>query len=93
MVKKFDVEAEQPYNDRSKTFPLSSSLCDDLDALVFSYSPDKKLLLSLFGQCENVLGVSRLDVVREGNLFLRHVHKDDQFSALENLERALRGEA
>jgi len=59
---------------------------------LFSYSPKLKSLVAWSSNAKDVLGVSDSDIVREGNLFMRHVHSEDRFRVLAALEQALRGE-
>lgn len=56
---------------------------------VFSYSPSLRSLVSWSDNALEVLGVQDVSIVRDGNLFLRHVHPDDRFLVLSDLEKAL----
>jgi CheY-like chemotaxis protein/PAS domain-containing protein len=59
---------------------------------LFSYSPKLKSLVAWSSNAKDILGVSDNEIVREGNLFMRHVHPEDRFRVLAALEQALRGE-
>jgi len=60
---------------------------------VFSYSITQKILLSWSENAEEILGVKDASIARDGNLFLRHVHSDDRFALLTELEKAFKGES
>lgn len=72
---------------------LVGTLADRAGFFLFSYSPTLRSLLSWSSNAEGVLGVKDASIAREGNLFLRHVHPDDRFLLLTELEKALKGEA
>lgn len=74
------------------TSDLIASLTDRADVFIFSYSPKLKSLVSWSSNGEHVLGVKDVAISRDGNLFLRHVHPDDRFLLLTDLEQALKGE-
>ena len=59
---------------------------------LFSYSPKYRTLVSWSDNGEQVLGVKDIAIARDGNLFMRHVHPDDRYLLLTDLERALKGE-
>ncbi|MBN8549504.1 MAG: response regulator [Deltaproteobacteria bacterium] len=72
---------------------LIASLTDRADVFLFSYSPKIKSLISWSNNAEKILGVKDVAISRDGNLFLRHVHPDDRFLLLTDLEQALKGKA
>ncbi len=72
---------------------LIQSLTEDNGVFLFSYSPRLKTLVSWSGNAEEVLGVKDISIARDANLFLRHVHDDDRFLLLSDLEKALNGKA
>jgi hypothetical protein len=57
----------------------------------FCYSPSKRVLLSWSDNLEQVVGTSLSNIAKDGNLFLRHVHPEDRFSLMADLEAALAG--
>jgi CheY-like chemotaxis protein len=59
---------------------------------LFSYSPTLRTLLSWSSNAPEVLGVKDAAITGSGNLFLRHVHPDDRFTLLDQLEKALHGQ-
>ncbi|MBX7139338.1 MAG: response regulator [Oligoflexia bacterium] len=67
-------------------------LTDQSELFLFSYSPEMRTLTAWSANSESVLGVKDVDIARDGNLFLRHVHPDDRFHLMNDLEAALRGE-
>ena len=71
---------------------IISALTDHGHIFIFSYSLKRKALVSWSKNAEELLGVRDSDVAMDGNLFLRHVHPDDRFVLLNDLERALKGE-
>lgn len=68
---------------------LISSLTSKAQVFIFAYAPDKKTLLAWSDNATDILGVKDADISRDGNLFLRHVHPDDRFVLLNDLEVAL----
>ncbi len=72
---------------------IISSLTENGHLFLFSYSLDQKALISWSNNAAELLGVSDRSIAFDGNLFLRHVHPDDRFILLSDLEKALRGEA
>ena len=61
------------------------------DVFLFSYSPTLDNLLSWSGNAHIVLGLSNNEVSTHGNLFMRHVHPDDKFMLMSQLEKAFEG--
>lgn len=72
---------------------LIDSLTDRADVFIFGYSPKLKSLLTWSKNAEQVLGVKDVAIARDGNLFLRHVHPDDRFLLMTDLEQALKGKS
>jgi len=72
---------------------LVATLADHAAFFIFSYSPTLRSLVSWSSNAEEILGVKDVAITREGNLFLRHVHPDDRFLLLTELEKALKGQA
>ncbi len=72
---------------------LISALTERAEVFVFAYSPKLRSLVSWSKNAEAVLGVKDVTIARDGNLFLRHVHPDDRFLLMTDLEQALRGKA
>lgn len=70
---------------------LVHNLSKKTDLFVFIYSPQQKSLISWSDNAREVLGVKDSDILKDGNLFLRHVHPDDRFLLLTDLEKALKG--
>lgn len=70
---------------------LISALTERADVFVFAYSPKLRSLVSWSKNAELVLGVKDVTIARDGNLFLRHVHPDDRFLLMTDLEQALKG--
>ena len=58
---------------------------------LFSYSPQYRSLVSWSENAKDVLGVADAAIASDGNLFLRHVHPDDRFLLMTDLEDALKG--
>ncbi len=58
---------------------------------IFSYSVKKRTLLFWSENAESILGVKDVAIARDANLFLRHVHPDDRFALLTELESAISG--
>ncbi|MCB0318326.1 MAG: response regulator [Bdellovibrionales bacterium] len=58
---------------------------------IFSYSPKLKALVSWTDNAASILGVKDSAISRDGNLFLRHVHPDDRFIIMNDLEKTLLG--
>ena len=71
---------------------LITTLTDRVHCFVFSYSIEHRTLLAWSGNAEEILGVRDLAIAKDGNLFLRHVHADDRYLLMTDLERALKGE-
>lgn len=61
-----------------------------VELFIFSYSARSKALLSWSENADKILGVKDSAIARDGNLFLRHVHPDDRFLLLSDLEHALK---
>ncbi len=72
---------------------LVNLLVKDSNLFLFSYSIEKRSLLFWSDNAEKVLGVKDIAIARDANLFLRHVHPDDRFALLTELEEAFRGQA
>ncbi|RMG40212.1 MAG: hypothetical protein D6719_11530, partial [Candidatus Dadabacteria bacterium] len=72
---------------------LLQALTDHSALFFFSYSPDLRSLVCWSDNARNVLGVEDSAITRDANLFLRHVHPDDRFLLLNQLEAALKGES
>ena len=70
---------------------LIDALTKRSEVFLFAYSPKGKVLVSWSENAEKILGVKDLAIARDGNLFLRHVHHDDRFLLLSDLELALKG--
>lgn len=71
---------------------LVNLLVKDSKLFLFSYSIEKRSLLFWSDNAEQILGVKDIAIARDANLFLRHVHPDDRFALLTELEEAFRGE-
>lgn len=71
---------------------LVNLLVKDSNLFLFSYSIEKRSLLFWSDNAEKVLGVKDIAIARDANLFLRHVHPDDRFALLTELEEAFRGQ-
>jgi CheY-like chemotaxis protein len=69
---------------------LINSLTNKAQVFIFAYAPEKKTLQAWSGNALEILGVKDADISRDGNLFLRHVHPDDRFVLLNDLETALK---
>ncbi len=69
---------------------LINSLTSKAQVFIFAYSSEKKSLLAWSDNAQEILGVKDGDIQRDGNLFLRHVHPDDRFVLLNDLESALK---
>ncbi len=80
-----------------KTPPGGSPLIDTLvkrsGIFMFSYSLTHRTLLSWSENAEEILGVKDISISRDGNLFLRHVHPDDRYALLTELEKGFKGES
>ena len=70
---------------------IIESLTDRSHLFIFAYSPQHRALISWSKNAEEVLGVKDISIARDGNLFLRHVHPDDRFLLMTDLENALKG--
>lgn len=70
---------------------LIGSLTEGAHLFLFAYSPDMQALAAWSANAESVLGVPDTTIMRDGNLFLRHVHPDDRFLLMTDLENALAG--
>jgi nitrogen-specific signal transduction histidine kinase/ActR/RegA family two-component response regulator len=66
-------------------------LVNNTELFIFSYSIKKKSLLFWSENAEKILGVKDVAIARDANLFLRHVHPDDRFALLTELESAFSG--
>lgn len=69
---------------------LIKSLTQQAQLFIFAYSPSKKNLLAWSENAAELLGVKDSDITGSGNLFLRHVHPDDRFALMNDLEDALK---
>ncbi len=58
---------------------------------LFSYDPAIRTLLAWSRNTQEIFGAGDLILAREGNLFMRHVHQDDRFRVMNELEAALAG--
>lgn len=56
---------------------------------LFSYSLRQRCLVAWSDNCQQVLGVNEVTIARDANLFLRHVHPDDRFLIMSELEQSL----
>lgn len=72
---------------------LMEALSSESEIFIFAYSPQQKCLTAWSKNSERILGVKDVSIARDGNLFLRHVHPDDRFLLLTDLETALQGSA
>ncbi|MBX7145239.1 MAG: response regulator [Oligoflexia bacterium] len=72
---------------------IVEALSSESELFFFAYSPLQKSLIAWTKNSERVLGVKDVSIARDGNLFLRHVHPDDRFLLLTDLETALKGES
>ena len=70
---------------------LVHSLTRRSNLFLFSYSPQLKALISWTDNASDILGVKDSAISRDGNLFLRHVHPDDRFILMSDLEKTLLG--
>ncbi len=81
--------------DEGESLPTSGTIVNlvvhDADIFLFSYSIQKKSLLFWSENAEHLLGVKDVAIARDANLFLRHVHPDDRFALLTELEAAFSG--
>lgn len=68
---------------------LIDSLTEKAQIFIFAYSPQKKTLVAWSNNANKILGVRDADIATDGNLFLRHMHPDDRFTLLADLENAL----
>ncbi len=87
-LKNFD-----PAGDGETTKPGAGHLIDTLTfrarIFLFSYSLKFKSVVSWSDNSAEVLGVKDFAIARDGNLFLRHVHPDDRYLLMTDLENAL----
>lgn len=74
------------------TSSIIDSLVNCSQLFLFSYSLQHKSLVSWSENATDILGVKDIAISRDGNLFLRHVHPDDRYALLTELERGLAGE-
>ena len=70
---------------------LIDSLTTGAHLFLFAYSPEVQALVSWSANASAVLGLADSTIMRDGNLFLRHVHPDDRFLLMTDLENALAG--
>lgn len=70
---------------------LITTLTHKTGLFIFAYSAKHKSLMSWSDNAREILGVKDADILRDANLFLRHVHPDDRFLLLKDLEQALNG--
>jgi nitrogen-specific signal transduction histidine kinase len=68
-------------------------LTSNVELFIFSYSPISKSLLTWSDNAEIVLGVKDSNIAKDGNLFLRHVHPDDRFLLMSDLENTLKNKS
>ena len=68
------------------------TLTESAGIFVFSYSPTHKSLVTWSSNAPAVLGTKDANIARDANLFLRHVHPDDRFLLMTDLEHALKGD-
>ena len=71
---------------------LVQTLTKHAKFFVFGYSPSLKSLVSWSDNGKEILGAEDNELVRSGDVFLRHAHPDDRFLLLSELEPALKGE-
>ncbi|RMD86281.1 MAG: PAS domain-containing protein, partial [Candidatus Dadabacteria bacterium] len=86
-----------PSRQFDSTAPQGADIIDALvtrsSIFIFSYSPSYKTLIAWSENAEQVLGVKDIEIARDGNLFMRHVHPDDRYLLLTDLEEALKGKS
>jgi len=70
---------------------LVNLLVGNAGLFLFSYSILKRSLEFWSENAEEILGVKDVAIARDANLFLRHVHPDDRFALLTELESAISG--
>ncbi|MCO6431631.1 MAG: response regulator [Deltaproteobacteria bacterium] len=70
---------------------LVQSLTSTAKLFIFAYSPRARSLITWSDNAPSILGVKDTTIARDANLFLRHVHDDDRFLLLTDLEEALKG--
>lgn len=70
---------------------LIALLTSQTGIFLFAYSPKSKSLVSWSDNSELILGVKDVAIAHDANLFLRHVHSDDRFLLLNELDSALKG--
>lgn len=79
----------------SETSPNGATLVELLvnnsGLFLFSYSVQRRSLEFWSENAEQILGVKDIAIARDANLFLRHVHPDDRFALLTELETAISG--
>lgn len=68
---------------------LIDTLTSRARIFLFSYSIKYKSVISWSDNSAEVLGVKDFAIARDGNLFLRHVHPDDRYLLMTDLEQAL----
>lgn len=66
-------------------------LVNNTELFIFSYSIKKRSLVFWSENAEKILGVKDVAIARDANLFLRHVHPDDRFALLTELESTFSG--
>ncbi|MCB0340009.1 MAG: PAS domain-containing protein, partial [Bdellovibrionales bacterium] len=71
---------------------IVTTLSERAKLFIFAYSPTIRSLITWSDNALDILGVKDVDIARDGNLFLRHVHPDDRFLLMTDLETALKGE-
>jgi len=81
-----DVDADN----QREGVALISSLTERSSIFLFSYAPRLRSLVSWSKNAAQILGVKDSAIARDGNLFLRHVHPDDRFLLMTDLETALK---
>lgn len=80
-------------SDAAGSKPLIELLASSAEFFIFSYSPQHRSLITWSENAQKILGVNDGRIARDGNLFLRHVHIDDRFQLLNDLELSLDGKA
>ena len=68
---------------------LITSLTEQSKVFLFAYSTQLKNLVSWTPNAKEILGVDDERITKDSNLFLRHVHPDDRFLLMKDLELAL----
>ncbi|NDC38438.1 MAG: hypothetical protein EBZ48_10345, partial [Proteobacteria bacterium] len=69
------------------------TLTDSGQLFIFVLSPEQNSLVGWSNNSEHVLGLKDFEVARDGNLFLKHVHGDDRYQLLNELEASFKSRA